>query len=104
MHGHHLQGVVRKAFALEGLHGISDQKMESLANRIATLADNLYEPMNRKACAALLGVSLPTLDGYISEGTIPRRVKNPHSKKRKHYVFYKHEVLDWFPFRFLQPR
>lgn len=61
------------------------------------VSQNTPKLLNRKECAELLRVSLPTLDSYIHEfeDSIPFRVKNPNAKKRFHYVFDRDEVLEW---------
>lgn len=51
--------------------------------------------LTRKQCAELLRVSLPTLDRYIRQEGLPHRVKNPAAKKRIHFLFLRHEVIQW---------
>ena len=51
--------------------------------------------ISRRQCARLLGVSLPTLDGYIRHEGLPFRVKNPRARKKVHYLFNEREVAQW---------
>lgn len=77
----------------EGQRG--DETLMEVAQEI--VGKSTPKLLNRKECADLLRVSLPTLDRYIHEheNGIPFRVKNPNAKKRFHYVFDRDEVLEW---------
>lgn len=76
-------------------NGIKDQLITAITTRI----HDQNGPLNRKECAVLLGVSLPTLDRYIKEEDIPFRLKNSNPNQRNHYVFYSSEVLEWYQSR-----
>ena len=95
MDGHVIQGVVFQSFEQEGYSNIPSNMIKKISKSIATLIKEQNYPISRKECAKLLGVSVPTLDTYIKNNDILYRVKNPNAKSRKHYIFFKNEVLEW---------
>lgn len=88
--------VLLKLFRLRDLFfdgQTDDETLERVANEI--VGTGRPKLLNRRECAALLRLSLPTLDKYIHEEGLPYRAKNPNAKKRVHYVFNRDEVLEW---------
>ena len=53
------------------------------------------EPMNKKQCAAFLGVSESTIDNWVRNIGLPKHQRKFSGKKRLGVVFFTREVAEW---------